>query len=80
MVIQTLNRLKSTGRLKNCEIVILHRGAENNRKIIRGEEVAEVKRSYFLFSEQGKEIFIPNHRVVEIRLDKKAIWKRSHEK
>ena len=76
MVFQTLNRLKWTGQLKDCEIIIVHRGARGDKKLIKGQEIVEVKRTYFLYSESGRETFIPNHRVLEIRLGGRVIWKR----
>ena len=76
MVFQTLNRLKWTGKLDKAEIVILHRGAPGDRKTIRGSQLTEVKKGYFSFEAAGRETTIPNHRVREIMLDGKIIWKR----
>jgi uncharacterized protein (UPF0248 family) len=76
MVFQTLNRLKWSGRLKSCRIVILHRGAKDNKKVVEGSLVTEIKRSYFLYREKGRETFIPNRRVLEIRVNGRAVWKR----
>ena len=76
MVFQTLNRLKWTGKLDRAEVIILHRGAPNNRKTIRGSQLTEVKKGYFSFASAGRETTIPNHRVREIRLDGKIIYKK----
>ncbi|RLI99520.1 MAG: DUF504 domain-containing protein, partial [Candidatus Aenigmatarchaeota archaeon] len=58
-----LNKLKWTGKLKGCDIVILHRGAPKNRKIINSEQITEIKKSYFMYKgERGIEVFIPMHR------------------
>lgn len=76
MVFQILNRLKWTKKLNDAEITILHRGAQENRKKISGKDVTEVKRSYFLVMESGKETFIPNHRILEIKLGGKSLWRR----
>lgn len=75
MVYSTLNRLKWTGKLRDCEIIILHRGAPEDKKIIQGEKVTEVKKSYFLYKNE-REVFIPLHRVLEIRLKGETLWKR----
>ena len=77
MVFQTLNRLKWASGLADARIVILHRGTPENRKVIEGKDVTEVKRSYFVFSKAGRETVIPNHRVLEVALEKKVIWKRT---
>ncbi|MCD6590396.1 MAG: DUF504 domain-containing protein [Candidatus Aenigmarchaeota archaeon] len=76
MVFQTLNRLKWTGRLNNAEITFIHRGAENNLKTVEGDKILEVKKTHFTYKSNGKEIYIPNHRVIEIRLKGVVIWKR----
>ncbi len=78
MVYNTLNRLKWTGKLRDCRIIILHRGAPGDRKVIEGGQVTEVKRSYFMY-ENDKEVFIPLHRVLEIKLEGKTLWKREQE-
>ena len=79
MVYETLNRLKWKGGLEDCEIVILHRGAPGDKKVIHGKSVTEVKKSYFYYkdSTSGRETYIPLHRVLEIRLGVKVIWKRT---
>lgn len=76
MVFQTLNKLKWTGKITMCEIVILHRGAPSDRKIISGDKLTEIKRSYFSYDSDKEEVTIPLHRVLEILVDGKVIWKR----
>ncbi len=76
MVFNTLNRLKWTGKLDSCEIAIVHRGAKDNRKMIDGKQVTTVKKGYFCFKDGHQEIYIPNHRVIEIILGGEIIWKR----
>ncbi|MCX6814331.1 MAG: RNA repair domain-containing protein [Candidatus Aenigmarchaeota archaeon] len=75
MVFQVLNRLKWKGGLEKCEIIILHRGAPGDRKTIYGSHVTEIRRSYFSYK-NGREITIPLHRILEVRLEEKMIWKR----
>jgi len=75
MVYRVLSKLKWVGGLEDCEIVILHRGAPGNRKTIPGKDVTEVKKSYFYYKNK-KETCIPLHRVLEVRLKGKVIWKR----
>jgi uncharacterized protein (UPF0248 family) len=79
MVYRTLSRLKWIGGLGGCEIVIVHRGAPGNRKTIPGKKVTEVKKSYFYYKsgKGGKETCIPLHRILEVRVEGKAVWKRS---
>lgn len=79
MAFEVLNRLKWKGGLESCEIIILHRGAPGDRKTIPGSKVIEIKRSYFSYK-NGRETTIPLHRIREIRLEEKILWKRSQEK
>lgn len=77
MVYGTLSRLKWVGGLEECEIVIVHRGAPGNKKTISGKKVTEVKKSYFYYKGKGgREVCIPLHRVLEVRLEGKVIWER----
>ena len=77
MAYQTLNRLKWTGRLDGCEVVILHRGAPDNRRVIRGRDISAVKKSCFYYIENDREMVMPLHRILEIRSEGKMLWKRS---
>jgi uncharacterized protein (UPF0248 family) len=75
MVFQALNRLKWKGGLENCEIIILHRGAPGDIKTIRGSQVTGLDRHYFWYK-NGRETTIPLHRIQEVRLEGKPVWKR----
>ena len=75
MVHDLLGRLKWKRELKECEITIRHRGAPNNKKEISGIQVTEIKKSHF-FYRNDRETFIPYHRVLEIRVKGKTVWKR----
>lgn len=76
MVYNVLNRMKWTGKLGGCEVVILHRGAPRDRKVIAGTSITEVKKSYFSYSNE-RETTIPMHRILEVRHQGKVIWSRS---
>ena len=76
MVFETLNKLKWTGGLANCEIVFIHRGAKEGRKTIPGRKITDIKRSHFYYRDDDRETFIPNHRVLEIRMEGKVIWRK----
>jgi len=76
MVFQTLNRLRWKGDLEKAEIIILSRGSPGDRKAIPGDMVKDIKKSHFYFKDKDRETFIPNHRVLEIRMEGKTIWRR----
>jgi uncharacterized protein (UPF0248 family) len=78
MVYQVLGKLLWKGGLGKAEVVILHRGAPGNKKIIFGRDISEVKRSYFVYRNQaGEETTIPIHRILEVRHEGKQVWKRA---
>lgn len=55
-------------KLKDFIVVILHRGAENDRKEIDGERITKVQKDkFFYLNRHGIEISIPAHRILELR-------------
>jgi uncharacterized protein (UPF0248 family) len=77
MVYRVLGRLLWRGRLGEAEVVILHRGAPQDRKTIPGSRIVSVRKSCFVYKDGGgRETTIPLHRVLEVRLKGKAEWKR----
>ena len=84
MVFEVLNRLKWKDGLRGSEVVILHRGAPNNRKVIEGSDIDEIKRGHFTYQKAsgdwriapGGITSIPMHRVLEVWKDGKLLWKR----
>jgi uncharacterized protein (UPF0248 family) len=92
MVYRVLGRLLWKGGLGRAEVVILHRGSPGDRKAIKGSRISEVKRSYLvlrddshkgLLSARGygsgadRNVTIPLHRVLEVRVDGRQVWKRA---
>lgn len=69
--IQTLLRARYDPKylkLSDLIVIIRHRGAPNDRKEIDGERIVSVKKDGFWYeNEFGKKIFIPAHRIIEIR-------------
>lgn len=53
---------------KNYEIVILHRGAYRGRKVISADLIKRVDANFLIYEdENGDEVYIPLHRVLEVR-------------
>lgn len=77
-VANLLNRLKWTDRLPESEIIILHRGAPKDQKKIKGDHITEIRKGSFSYMDfdSKKESHIPMHRVLEIWMDKKVVWKK----
>ena len=76
MAFEVLNKLKWKGDLDKCDIIILHRGAPRDRKSIHGNQLTDLDRHYFYYSENGRETTIPLHRIREIWLEGKLVWER----
>ena len=76
MAFETLNRLKWTGRLEKAEITFVHRGAENDRKTVLGAQITSLKRSHFNYMDNSRETHIPNHRILEVRLEGRVLWRK----
>ncbi len=69
-----LNELKwdSSKSLERAEIFYVHRGAPGDYKIIKGDEILDLGRS-FIKLEEGQ---IPYHRIFQIICDGEVIFSR----
>ncbi len=77
MVFQILNKLKWNGRLGECIVTMIHRGAPGDVKEISGGDITAIKKSYFSYQINGRETSIPLHRVTEIKAGGETAWKRN---
>lgn len=75
-----LNRLKwsSQGGLSDCEIEILHRGAPNDRKVIKGINIKDIAPRAIVYQENADEgeVIIPYHRVRAIHKGAQVLWQK----
>jgi len=87
-VVHPLRNLLSKLRWKSREdpdryvIAYRHRGATNDIKEVKASTIQKLGKSYFtLYSENGEEVTIPFHRILEIidNENDSVIW-RSHRK
>ncbi len=77
MVYNLLWRLKQSGRLGDCVVVVSERDSVQKR--IYGRDVIGVDRSCLRFrgGETGYEEFdMPLERVLEVRVNGKAVWRK----
>ena len=63
---EAINKLKWSAGLRGCVILIRHRGAPGDVKVLKGEFVREVGKDYLTYVEGGVEVYIPYHRVLEV--------------
>jgi uncharacterized protein (UPF0248 family) len=76
---EVLNELKwhPRRRLEDTEITILHRGAPGDRRVIRGDEVLELGRSFMRVASREGEVEIPYHRVLRIEARGEELWRKA---
>ena len=76
-----LNKYKWANQLDKCIVIILHRGAPNDRMEISGNQILELAKTYFVYRNSvGEESTIPFHRVREILFEGKNVWKSTKNK
>jgi len=75
-----LNKIKWSldGGLSDCEIVIEHRGAPGNLKVIKGGNIRDIAPRALIVQEEGEEVIIPFHRIREIRKGKAVLWSKKN--
>ncbi|MCX8204387.1 MAG: RNA repair domain-containing protein [Candidatus Nezhaarchaeota archaeon] len=72
-----INKLKWTRGLSKCVILVRHRGAPGDVRELKGEFVKEVGKDHLVYIEEGVEVYIPYHRVLEVRdAEKRVVFKR----
>jgi len=64
---EAINKLRWSVGLRGCTVLIRHRGGPGDVKVLRGEFIKEVGRGYLVYVEEGAEVFIPYHRVLEVK-------------
>jgi uncharacterized protein (UPF0248 family) len=69
-----LNKIKwkKDTDLKMVKIWYLHRGAPNNERIINGDNIVDLKKSFI----ETKKAMIPYHRIKKIVYDKNVLFTR----
>lgn len=66
-----LNRLRWTEGLEGVTVIYLHRGAPGDRLSIRGEDIVELERSFFVTAESK----IPYHRIRRIEKQGEILYR-----
>ncbi len=76
---EILNELKWHPRLKlqDARIKIIHRGAPNDRRVIRGSEILELGRSFMRVASYEGEVEVPYHRILRIEARREVLWRKT---
>lgn len=63
-------------------VTFTHRGAAGDRRTVSCSRVVKVGGSWFLYQEGATEVFIPFHRVLEVKntKTKEALWEKTRRK
>ncbi len=63
---------------QNYEVTFIHRGAPKDKKSVSCNIVTKFGRSWFVYSSEEGETFIPYHRILEIkdRRDGTVLWQK----
>ncbi len=63
-------------RLEELEITYVHRTPEGEHAVVKGSEIQELERSFFVLLRAGRRVRIPYHRIVEIRHGDEVVYRR----
>jgi uncharacterized protein (UPF0248 family) len=80
MIRAILNKIRWDTRLKAEDyfITFVHRGGEDNKKIISCASINSIEMSAFSYKEGSEDIIIPFHRILKIENIKngKIVWQK----
>lgn len=62
--------------LMNLKIKYIHRGAKGDVKVIGGRDIKFLEKSFFVIENEGKEVRIPYHRILEIWDGDRIVWRK----
>ncbi len=69
-----LNEIKWRGlNISKCEVFYIHRGAPNDMKVVRGDEIKEIAPSFFSLRSGT---MIPYHRIFRITYVGKVVYEK----
>ncbi|KXB03361.1 hypothetical protein AKJ48_03970 [candidate division MSBL1 archaeon SCGC-AAA261O19] len=73
-----LNKLKwhPDFSLKGAKITIIHRGAPDDKRVIKGEDITEIGSGFMHVGTGLEKVEIPYHRVLKVETPEKVIWER----
>jgi len=78
MVRRILNELRwhPEKSLEDVKITYIHRGAPGDAVTIDGRLVQRLERSHFIIERSGREVWIPYHRIVEVRKGDEVLYRK----
>lgn len=75
---EVLNKLRwqPGGELGLARIVIAHRGAPGDRRVIDGKQITGLGRGFMSVTSPEGEVEIPYHRILRIEVRGRVLWQR----
>jgi len=74
---EVLNKLKWYEKNLGCALItIIHRGAPNDRRKIKGRDILSLGKGFMSVNTPEGEVEIPYHRIIKIELENKTVWER----
>lgn len=70
-----LDKIKWDKRLKKEEYSIFYKDLKENKEI-KFNEIKRIDGSFFVLEKEGEEVFIPLHRIKEVRRNGNLVWER----
>ncbi len=65
--------------LRHARVVITHRGAPNDMRIIKGDEIKELGRAFMEVETSGGRVEIPYHRILRIDAGGEPLWRNGED-
>lgn len=67
------------GNLDQLELVVQHRGAPNDQRIVFGTYIVDIKADGITvadYEDDDGEVWIPYHRVLAVKQDDRLLWRK----
>ncbi len=75
-----LNEIKWRFDLRKCRVYYIHRGAPGNMKMVEGNAIKSIERSFLILEGVVHDVYIPYHRIFRIDYDGTAVYMRKKSK
>ncbi len=71
-----LNEIKWRFELGKCTVYYIHRGAPEDTKIVKGDEIKGIGRGFLVLKGDVEDVFIPYHRIFRIDFENHVVFER----
>ncbi len=75
-----LNEIKWRFDLRKCKVYYIHRGAPGDMKMVEGNAIRSIDRSFLILEGVVDDVYIPYHRIVRIDYEGTAVYMRKKPK